>query len=151
MAGTLPTATESAFGGDQWRLGPELFGGLIRKWGVFGALVNNQWNLNGGGGTAGHNQDFNTTFFQYFYGINLGNGWQVLSAPVITYDWNAVSDEALTLPLGAGIAKTLMIGNTTWRFQVEVWNYVVKPDSFGGDWALTFDFRPVIKNPLVRH
>ncbi len=151
VAGTLPTATNSALGGDQWRLGPELFGGIIRDWGVAGGLISNQWNLGGGGGGPGSNDEpYSTTTIQYFYGIGLGNGWQILSGPVITYDWKASSSEALSLPLGTGIAKTTKIGGTTWRFQVEIQYYVEQPDSFGSEWALTFDFRPVIQNPVLK-
>ena len=52
-AGTLPTATNNALGGDQWRGGPELFGGILRKWGLVGALVSHQWNIGGGDGGPG--------------------------------------------------------------------------------------------------
>ena len=151
VAGTLPTATNSALGGEQWRLGPELFGGIIRDWGVMGALINNQWNLGGGGGGPGSNDEpYSATVIQYFYGIGLGNGWQILSGPVIKYDWKADSGEKLSLPLGTGIAKTLKLGDTTWRFQLELQYYVEQPDSFGADWSLTFDFRPVIQNPVLK-
>lgn len=151
LAGTIPIATNSALGGDQWRFGPELFGGVIRKWGVFGALVNNQWNFGGGGGEPGSNDvPHNSITAQYFYGITLGGGWQILSAPVIKYDWKAGSGEALAIPLGTGIAKTLKIGKIAWRFQAEVWKFVTQPDSFGGDWFFSFEVRPVIKNPFVR-
>ena len=34
-AGTVPTATNGDLGGNQWRLGPEGFGGIIRKWGLW--------------------------------------------------------------------------------------------------------------------
>jgi hypothetical protein len=143
LAGTVPTATDSALGGDQWRFGPELFGGVIPKWGVFGALVSNQWNL------GGNDQPFSSMTAQYFYGITLGGGWQILSGPVISYDWKASSGEALSLPLGTGIAKTLKIGGVTFRFQTEVWYYVVQPDSFGSDWFFSLDARPVIQNPFA--
>ena len=150
VAGTLPTATNSALGGDQWRLGPELFGGIIRDWGVAGGLISNQWNLGGGDGGPGSNDEpYSTTTIQYFYGIGLGNGWQILSGPVITYDWKASSGEKWSLPLGTGIAKTTKIGGTTWRFQIEIQYYVKQPDSFGSEWSLTFDFRPVIQNPVL--
>jgi hypothetical protein len=150
VAGTLPTATHKALGGEQWRLGPEIFTGVVRDWGVAGGLVSNQWNLGGGGGGPGSGDEpYSTTTIQYFYGIGLGNGWQILSGPVISYDWNASSSEALSLPLGTGIAKITKIGDTTWRFQVELQYYVKQPDSFGSDWSLTFDFRPVIQNPLL--
>ncbi len=145
LAGTLPIATDSLSGGNQWRFGPELFGGVLRSWGVFGALVNNQFNV---GGSS--DQPYSSTTAQYFYGITLGDGWQILSAPVITYDWKADSGEGLSVPLGTGIARTIKIGSTPWRFQLEIWYYVEQPDSFGSDWFMSFDFRPVIKNPFVR-
>lgn len=151
IAGTLPIATHSSLGGEQWRFGPELFGGVLPKWGVIGALINNQWNFGGGGGAPGSNDEpYNSMTAQYFYGVTLGSGWQVLSAPVITYNWKAESNEALSLPLGTGIAKTFKIGKITWRIQTEFHYYVVQPDSFGTDWMLSLDIRPVIKNPLVR-
>jgi hypothetical protein len=31
MLGTFPTATDDDLGGDQWRLGPEVFFGVIRN------------------------------------------------------------------------------------------------------------------------
>jgi hypothetical protein len=144
VAGTLPTASDKELGGDQWRLGPELFGGIIREWGVMGALVNNQFNIGGSG------DSYSTTTAQYFYGITLGNGWQILSAPVLSYDWKASSDEAWTIPIGTGIAKTTKIGKTTWRFQFEVQYYVKQPDPFGSEWLVSFEARPVIKNPLLK-
>jgi hypothetical protein len=151
VAGTLPTASDSALGGEQWRLGPELFGGIIRDWGVAGGLVSNQWNVGGGDGGPGSNDEpYSTTTVQYFYGISLGSGWQILSGPVITYDWKADSGEKLSLPLGTGIAKTMKLGGTTWRFQLELQYYVEQPDSFGSDWSVTFDFRPVIQNPILK-
>jgi hypothetical protein len=151
LAGTIPIATHDALGGSQWRFGPELFGGVIRHWGVVGALINNQWNFGGGGGEPGSNDvPYNSMTAQYFYGITLGQGWQILSAPVVSYNWKAESNEALSLPLGTGIAKTLKIGRITWRFQTEVYYYVVQPDSFGSEWMLSLDIRPVIRNPLVR-
>ena len=30
LAGTLPTASNDDVGGEQWRFGPELFGGIVR-------------------------------------------------------------------------------------------------------------------------
>jgi len=87
VAGTVPTATNNALGGDQWRLGPEMFGGIIRHWGLVGILVRNQWNLGGGDGGPGSNdQDFSATTAQYFYAYGLGKGWQIAASPVITYE-----------------------------------------------------------------
>jgi hypothetical protein len=116
-----------------------------------GGLVSNQWNLGGGGGGPGSSDEpYSTTTVQYFYGIGLGNGWQILSGPVVSYDWKADSGEKLSLPLGTGIAKTTKNGNVTWRFQLEFQYYLRQPASFGKDWSLMFDFRPVIINPILK-
>jgi hypothetical protein len=144
MAGTFPTATDDDLGGDQWRLGPELFGGIIREWGLVGALVSNQWDMGGSNDTY-----YSAMTAQYFYAYGLGNGWQIASSPIITYDWEADSDDALTLPLGFGVAKTTKIGNTPWKFAFQIQKYVVQPDTFGPDWLVKLTITPVIKNPFT--
>jgi hypothetical protein len=144
-AGTLPTATDDDLGGNQWRLGPEAFGGIIRQWGLVGALVSHQWDLGGSNDDA-----YSVTAAQYFYAIGLGQGWQIASSPVITYDWQADSDDAWTVPLGIGLAKTTSLGGKPWKFQAQVQYYVEQPDAFGPEWLLKFTVTPVIKNPFVR-
>lgn len=147
--GTLPTATNNALGGDQWRLGPEFFGGIIRPWGIVGALVGNQFNLGGGDGGAGSNdQDYSTMTAQYFYAVSLGKGWQFASSPVITYDWKADSDEAWSIPIGVGLAKTTKIGSRAWKFQGQVQYYAEQPDAFGADWLFKLTITPVVENRL---
>ena len=144
MAGTFPTATDDDLGGDQWRVGPEVFGGIIRKWGVVGALVANQWNVDGS-----NDASYSTLTAQYFYAITLGNGWQLASSPVFTYDWKADSGDAWTVPVGFGVAKTTKIGKMPWKFAFQVQKYVVQPDTFGPDWLVKFTVTPVVKNPFV--
>ena len=140
-AGTLPTATDDDLGGDQWRLGPEVFGGVIRKWGTLGAVVNHQWNV------AGSNDDYHSvTAGQYFYAIGLGNGWQIASGPNFHYDWQADSDQAWTLPVGIGIAKTAKIDTTPTKFQLQLQYFVEQPDAFGPEWLLKFSVTPVVRN-----
>jgi hypothetical protein len=145
LAGTLPTATNDDLTGDQWRFGPELFGGIIRKWGIAGSLVSNQWDTGGSNDEA-----FSTTTAQYFYAYTLGSGWQIAASPVIVYDWQAEdSDDALTLPLGVGLAKTTKIGSQPCKFQLQVQKFVIQPDSFGPDWLVKLTVTPVIKNPFL--
>lgn len=144
LAGTFPTATDDDLGGDQWRLGPELFGGIIREWGLVGALVSNQWDVGGSNDTY-----YSAMTAQYFYAYGLGNGWQIASSPIITYDWEADSDDALSLPLGFGVAKTAKIGNAPWKFAFQIQKYVVQPDTFGPDWLVKLTITPVIKNPFT--
>jgi len=145
LAGTLPTATDDAVGGDQWRFGPEVFGGIIRPWGIIGALANHQWNVGGSNDTK-----FSTTSIQYFYAYSIGNGMQIASGPLITYDWKADSDNAWTVPLGIGLSKTKIIGETPWKFQGQIQYYAKQPDRFGPEWLFKFTATPVIQNPFLR-
>ena len=144
IAGTLPTATESDIAGKQWRAGPEFFGGIIRTWGLIGALVSNQWDFSGWG-----SESYNVMTAQYFYAFGLGNGWQISSSPVLSYDWNADSDNALTLPLGFGVSKTTKIGPTPWKFSAQIQYFIKQPDNFGPDCLLKLTFTPVVQNRLA--
>ena len=144
-AGTLPTATDDALGKDQWLLGPELLIGYIQKWGAIGALVNHQWDVAG-------DDDFDTSITggQYFYAFNLGNAWQINAGPSWSYNHKAASGNKLTLPLGIGLAKTTFLGGRPWKFQVQYWNYVESPDSFGPKHVIRFTVTPVINLPWGR-
>jgi hypothetical protein len=144
IAGTLPVATNDNIGGNQWRFGPEVFGGIIRKWGIVGALVNNQWNTGGSNDEA-----YSVLNAQYFYAVGMGKGWQFASGPTVSYDWHADSDEALTLPIGLGFSKTAMIGKSHFKFQLQLQKFLEQPDSFGPDWLLKFTITPVIMNPFL--
>ncbi len=86
---------------------------------------------------------------QYFYAYGLGNGWQIASSPVITYNWHADSDQALTLPLGIGVAKTTKLSGKPWKFSAQVQYFVEQPDTFGPDWLLKFTVTPVVQNKLA--
>jgi hypothetical protein len=143
-AGTLPTGTDE-FGGDQWRLGPEFFGGILRDWGVVGGLLSHQWEV------AGANHDnYSVTALQYFYAYGLGNGWQIAASPVVSCNWAANGGDAWTVPLGVGLAKTRLLGNLPVKFQFEVAKYLVQPDTFGPDWLVKLTITPVIKNPFIQ-
>jgi hypothetical protein len=143
-AGTFPTATDDNFAGDQWRLGPEVFAGIIRKLGTFGGVVNHQWNV------AGSNDEYHSvTAGQYFYAIGLGDGWQIASGPNFAYDWEADSDQALTLPVGIWVAKTTKLGSLPIKYQFQVQYFVEQPDVFGPEWLFKFTATPVISNPFV--
>lgn len=144
VAGTLPTATDSDQAGKQWRLGPEYLGGIIRDWGLVGAVISNRWNVGGWDDTS-----YSMMTMQYFYAITLGEGLQVYSNPVVTYDWHADSDEALTLPLGIGLSKTTAIDGRPWKFAVQLHYFAEQPDAFGPDWMLKFTITPVVKNKLA--
>jgi len=141
-AGSLPTATNDALGLDQWLLGPELGGFIVRKWGVVGIIASHQWDVAG-------DDDFSTsvTAGQYVYVFNLKGGWQITGSPTWSYNHKADSDSAWTLPLGIGIAKTAIINGRPWKFSAQYWNYVKSPDPFGPEHLIRFTVGPVVKLP----
>ncbi|WP_163338509.1 hypothetical protein [Desulfopila sp. IMCC35008] len=142
VVGTLPTATDDDLGLDQWLLGPELFVGRQTSWGFLGALFSHQWDVAGE-----DNFDTSITGGQYFYTINLPDAWQIQAQPTWSYDHEADSDNALSLPLGVGVAKTVVFGSIPWKFSLQYWYYIVSPDDFGPDYQIRFQVAPVVPLP----
>ena len=142
MAGTLPTATDETLGLDQWLLGPELGFFMVRKWGVIGIIASHQWDVAG-------EDSFKTSITggQYIYNFNLGGGWQLFSGPTWSYNHEADSDNAWTLPAGIGIARTAILKGRPWKFSVQYWNYIKSPDAFGPEHQVRFTVGPVVSLP----
>ena len=142
MAGTLPTATNDNLGLDQLLLGPEGFLGWKFKWGFLGALVSHQWDVAG-------EDDYSTSITggQYFITYNLKNAWQIQAQPTWSYNHKADSGDKLTLPLGIGVSKTVIVGKTPWKFSLQYWNYVKSPDTFGPQHQIRFQIAPVVPLP----
>jgi len=142
IAGSIPTATSDQVGSDQWTLGPELGAFMVRKWGVAGFVVSHQWDV------AGEDSfDTNLTSGQYVYVVSAGGGWQITGTPTWSYNHEAASEDALTLPLGIGVAKTAIIDGRPWKFSVQYWNYVSAPDNFGPEHQIRFTVGPVVDLP----
>jgi hypothetical protein len=142
LAGAIPTATDDALGSDQWLLGPELGAAIVRKWGALGILASHQWDIAG-------EDSFSTsiTSGQYFYTINLKDGWQISGGPPWSYNHKADSGDAWTFPLGIGIAKTAIWGGRPWKLSVQYWNFVEAPDAFGPEHQIRFTVGPVVSLP----
>jgi hypothetical protein len=142
VAGTFPTATDDELGLDQWLLGPEAALAVVRPWGVVGMLVSHQWDVAG-------EDDYDTSITggQYFYTLNLAEGWQINSSPTFSYNHEARGDDKWTLPLGVGVSRTLILAGRPWKFGLQYWHYVETPDTFGPDYQLRFSVSPVVKLP----
>jgi len=138
MVGTLPTATDDSLGLGQWLLGPEGLLAAVSRWGTFGLLVTHQWDVASGG-----DQPTSITGGQYFYSINLRNGWQINGSPVYSYNHNATSGNRWSFPLAIGVAKTSIIGGRPWKFNIQYWHSVVSPDAFGPKHQIRVGISPV--------
>jgi hypothetical protein len=142
VAGAIPTATDDALGLDQWLLGPEVIVALMRPWGVIGVIASHQWDVAGSNKTS-----TSVTGGQYFYNLNVKNGWVFGAGPTFSYNHKADSGNKWTLPIGIGGSKTALINGRPWKFGLQYWYYVESPDSFGPEHMIRLQIAPVIKLP----
>ena len=144
VSGVLPTASDTSNARQQLILGPELNIGKMTGWGEYGALFSHVIDVveKPDKGTP----DTSMSTIQAYFSYSLGNGWQFVSNPIISYDWEADSGNKLALPLGGGIAKTTRFGKIPLRVATEIYNYVESTNRFGPEWLFTFTISPVLRN-----
>ena len=75
----------------------------------------------------------------------LGDGWYVNSAPILTVNWKAPSDKWI-VPFGAGVGKLVFLGKLPVNSQVGAYFNAVKPD-FGPDWQLRIQLQTLFPAP----
>ena len=130
----FPTATSKQVGKQQWGLGPSaVVVATLDRW-VLGLLVNNIWSLESAESLGGAD-GINSFLAQYFVNCNLPNGWYLSSAPIITADWNAPTDNQWIVPFGGGVGKIFRIGKQSYNAGVQAYYNVVTPDG-GPEWSL---------------
>lgn len=129
---TLPTATDSLLGAGKWSAGPAAVALVTHGHWVIGALANQQWSFAGWG-----DEDVSAMLIQPFINYNLPHGWYLTTAPIITANWKADSDDRWTLPLGAGVGKIIKLGKLPLNIQLSAYDNVVKPEH-SADWQLRF-------------
>ena len=133
----MPTHSNDLLGKDRWGLGPTAVLLKIEQgspW-VYGALVNNLWSVG-----SGDDPSYNNFLLQPFVNYNLPDGVYVNTAPFITANWKADSNERWTLPLGAGVGKIFRFGPLPVNMQLGAYYNVVAPDD-GADWQLRFQMQ----------
>ena len=132
----LPTATDETLGSGKWSAGPSVVGLTIQGPWVAGILMNNVWSFAGDSDRA----DVNFFLAQYFVNYNMDHGWYLVSAPIITSNWEASSGNQWIVPFGAGIGKIFRIGKQPMNFNTQAFYNAVKPD-FGPDWQWRFQLQ----------
>ena len=130
---TWPTESNSLLGNGKWSAGPALV--LLATPGhwVYGALANNQWSFAGWG-----KKSVDGLLVEPFVNYNFRHGWYLVSAPIITANWNAASDERWTVPIGGGFGKIIKIDKLPINLQLMAFDNVVTPHRGGPDWQLRF-------------
>ena len=137
---SLPTAT-NGLGSKRYTIGPEILIGKITQNYVIGAFPNHQWDV-GGSGDA----DISLTTIQIFGTYLPGGGWNVGTAPIMSYDH--ISNE-WTIPLNFQFGKTVIAGGQPWKLSMEVNYFVEQAEAFGPEWMIGFNVSPVVENVLA--
>jgi hypothetical protein len=129
----LPTGT-GRMSSDQWSLGPAAVALTMSGHWVIGILASNVWNIGNGYDEA---PDVNALTAQYFINYNMTGGWYLSSAPTITANWEADSDNTWTVPFGGGFGRVFKIGKQPVKMSAAVYYSSIKPDD-ASDWDLQF-------------
>ena len=132
---TLPTATDSRLGSGKWSMGPAVVGLTMQGPWVVGALANQQWSFAGW-----RDQDVSQLLIQPFVNYNLPDAWYLVSAPILTANWEASSGNKWTVPLGGGVGKLFKLDKLPINTQLQAYYNVERPD-LSADWQLRFQLQ----------
>ena len=127
----IPNATDKVLGGEKWAAGPSIVILKMQDAWVYGVLLNNLWSFSG----AKDRPHINFMTTQAFINYNFSSGLYLTSSPIITSNWNAVSSQRWTVPIGGGIGKILKLGKLPINAQMQAFYNVVRPSN-GGNWTL---------------
>jgi hypothetical protein len=119
----LPTSSSRDFGSGEFGIGPSFVAlSMIDSW-VYGIVANNVWTF----GDIAENK----FLFQYFINFNLPKAWYIVTAPIITANWNRVSDQRWMVPFGGGVGKVCKVGKLPLNFNAQIYYNAVRPDGVG--------------------
>ena len=136
-AGTIlqaPTNT-NGLGNDNWGFGPQAVVLHLEKGdpSVYGVLLKKIRSLS----ASQQGGSYKNSLIQIFANYNFPGGFYLTSAPVITANWKADSDQRWTVPLGGGVGKIFHIGKLPVNSQLSAYYNVVKPDD-AANWQIRF-------------
>ncbi|UCF41085.1 MAG: neuromedin U [Gemmatimonadota bacterium] len=140
----IPTGGENR-GTQKWSLGGSAVALSVQGPWTLGVLANNVWSVAG----DADRDAVNKGLLQYFIVRQLGNGWYVNSAPVITVNWKAAEGQKWVVPFGVGGGKLVFLGKLPVNVQSQVFYNVVKPD-IGPDWQLRLQVQVLLPAPGSR-
>jgi len=129
----LPTSSNDVLGTGEWAAGASLVALTMPGNWVIGSLFSNVWDVSG-------SDPINFFTWQYFVNYNLSDGWYLVTAPIVTANWEASSDQRWTVPFGGGVGKIFRIGKQPVNFNTQVYYNAKKPDIVG-DWTLRIQFQ----------
>ena len=131
----MPTNTEDSLGNDKWSAGPAVVALTMQGPWVMGLLGQQFWDFAGDDDA----EDVDLSSLQYFINYNTPD-YYLSTSPTMTYNWEASSDDAWTIPIGGGIGKIYHFGETPVDLRFSTYWNVEAPDS-SADWFAEFQIK----------
>ena len=131
----IPTNTENSLGNDKWAAGPAALALTRRGPWVNGILGQHFWDFAGDNDAA----DVDLTTLQYFINYNTPD-YYLNTSPTMSYNWEADSDEAWTIPVGGGIGKIMRFNDSPVDMRLSAYWNVEAPES-APDWFVEFQIK----------
>lgn len=128
---TAPIATDGVLGSGKWSAGP-----AVRV-----VYRNGPWNIGFFGGNqksfagSGARPAVNQLLIRGAIRRKLSDSWFLVSAPVITANWNGQSGQKWVVPVGGGVGRRLGPKSSPWAVSVQGYVNAIKPDG-APDWVL---------------
>ena len=120
----FPTATDDAFGRNQWGAGPALVVGYLTEKATFVVFGQYYWGTGWQGDREPGERDASYLNLLYLMYVNLTDAWQFGFSPTITYDHRASSGNKWNVPVGLMVTKTTLVGKMPVKFKFGVeWDW----------------------------
>ncbi|MHC1788361.1 hypothetical protein [Solidesulfovibrio sp.] len=137
----FPTATGKELGSGKWQLGVAAAAVFMNDTWVAGIFPQQWWSVGG----DPSRKEVSLTKAQYFLWYSPAKTWQVGMSPNILIDWTQKdADNALTLPVGLGVAKLFTLGKLPLKISAEADYSVVRPRHAGTEWTFKFTLTPIL-------
>jgi hypothetical protein len=127
---SFPTATDDVLGSGKWTAGPAFRVTYRSSLWTLGGFGGQRWSFAGDSDRA----DVNQFMFRGTVRRELSDDWYLVSAPIVTVNWNAKSNDRLLFPLGGGIGRSVPIGRAKWAISVQGYTNIAKPEG-APDWS----------------
>lgn len=127
---SFPTATDDAARTGAWGLGPAAV--AIRQHGAFvlGGMLTHLWTF------ADYENDrpnISRLTFQPILNYNFPGGWAVNFAPLMTGDWTASDGHQITIPLGLGFSRVMVVSGQPISLGAEYYHNIARARGVGMD------------------
>ena len=126
---SLPTSTAAPAQTGTWAMGPGFVALKMTGPWVVGAVASQYWPLTDANGSP----ETNLFVLQWFVNYNFGKGWAISASPVNTANWDAVSGQRWTVPLGMGITRTFVFNRQPMSLGVQYYRNVERPSGAPGN------------------